>query len=317
MKSPGRSLLFILLIGVALLLAAAGWTTYLSLKNYSADFTRRKGSLLQVQTDDYARDSLASRHWVTLKSDNGFGVVCGMLVPHSTSPRLQARYPAIIVLGGKATGKHAVDYALGIRNVIIIAPDYPYEPRESYTLWNFMQDLPEIRQALFDMVPAVMLVNDFLLRRPDVDSNHIILLGYSFGAPFVPVIIANDRRPAVAAMVYGGGELRSLIRHNVRRYEGPLVSELVGLTAAVLLQPLEPMRYVHKIAPTPLLMVNGIEDEQVPRENTELLFNAAQEPKQIVWIESHHVNPRNTELTRRIIDTLRTHLTVLGAIPPG
>jgi fermentation-respiration switch protein FrsA (DUF1100 family) len=76
------------------------------------------------------------------------------------------------------------------------------------------------------------------------------------------------------------------------------------------------MRYVGNIAPTPLLMVNGTEDEQVPHENAELLFSAAREPKQIVWIESHHVNPRNVELTQRIIDTLRVRLTAMGVIPP-
>jgi len=316
MPFPKRSRIRILLGTTALIVAAAAWVTYLYLKDYSSEFIRRKGTLLEVRSEEYARDTLASRQWVTLKSDNGFTAVCGMLVPRSTSEKPQTRYPAIIVLGGKATGKHAVDYALGIRNVIFVAPDYPYEPRESYTLWNFIQDLPEIRQALLDMVPAVMVVHDYLMSRIDVDTNRIILLGYSFGAPFVPVVITNERRPAVAAMVYGGGDLHSLIRHNVRRYESPLVSELVGLTAAVLLRPLEPMRYVGSIAPTPLLMVNGTEDEQVPRENAELLFSAAREPKQIVWIESHHVNPRNVELTRRIIDTLRVRLTAMGVIPP-
>ena len=315
MTFTGRPLLRILLGAATLFAAGTGWITYLSLKDYSTEFRQRKGTLQEVGTKEYARDSLTSRQWVTLKSDNGFTVVCGLLAPESRAVKRLAKLPAIIVLGGKATGKHAVDYALGIRNVIIIAPDYPYEPRESYTLVSFTQDLPAIRQALFDMVPAIMLVNDYLMSRGDVDPRRIILLGYSFGAPFVPVAIANDRRPAVAAMVYGGGDLHTLIRHNVRRYQSSMVSELVGLTAAVLLRPLEPMRYVDQIAPVPLLMVNGTNDEQVPRENTELLFNAALEPKQIAWIESRHVNPRNIELTLRIIDTLHARLTALGVIP--
>lgn len=315
MASTGRLLLRILLVATALLGAGAGWITYISLKDYSAEFTRRKGTLREVQTEEYGRDSLASRQWAILKSNNGFTVLCGLLIPKSNTTEPHRKFPAIIVLGGKATGKRAVDYTLGIPNVIIIAPDYPYEPRESYTVWSFVQDLPQIRQALLDMVPAVMLLTDYLSTRPDVDSSRIVLLGYSFGAPFVPAIMAHDRRPAVAAMVYGGGDLHALIRHNVRRYDGAIASELVGLSAAVLLRPLEPMRYVEQIAPVPLLMVNGTNDEQVPRENTELLFNAAREPKQIAWLDSRHVNPRNPELTRRIIDTLRVRLAGIGVVP--
>jgi fermentation-respiration switch protein FrsA (DUF1100 family) len=55
-------------------------------------------------------------------------------------------------------------------------------------------------------------------------------------------------------------------------------------------------------------MINGANDEQIPRHNTEILFNAALEPKKIVWLESKHVNTSNVELTRRIIATMKNEL---------
>jgi fermentation-respiration switch protein FrsA (DUF1100 family) len=76
------------------------------------------------------------------------------------------------------------------------------------------------------------------------------------------------------------------------------------------------MRFVEKIAPTPLVMINGTEDEQVPRANTVMLYEAAREPKTLIWIESAHVHPRNIELTRRIIATLRGELVRLNILPP-
>ncbi len=225
---------------------------------------------------------------------------------------LPNRFPAIILLGGKATGKYAIDYAIDINNVIILALDYPYEPRESYNFWTIAEDIPAVRQALIDMVPAAMLAADYLFRRVDVDTTKLVILGYSFGAPFVPVIVANDRRAAVAAMVYGGGELHSMIRHNVARFKGPVLSEFVGfLGGGLLLRPMEPMRFADKISPIPLVMINGKNDEQIPRYNTELFFNAAREPKNIVWLESKHVNPNNPELTRHIITTLKEELRML------
>jgi len=297
---------------ILLLLTAVpvAWAAYLALHDYSAEFRERKGRLADARIEQRTGDGGAGRQWLTLTADNGFRVDCGLLVPRPAARPL----PAVVLLGGKATGKYAVDYALGIDDVIIVAPDYPYEPRPSYSLTEFVADIPSIRRALLDMIPSVMLVLDYLSTRSDCDTARIVLLGYSFGAPFVPCVIANDRRPAVGAMVYGGGDLRSLIRHNVRRYEGPVVSSLVAAAGGMLLHPLEPLRYADQMSPVPLLMINGTVDEQVPRENAELLFAAAREPKEIVWIESRHVKPRNVELTRRIIETLRERLTARGIL---
>ena len=283
----------------------AGW--YFYARDYGSYFKKRHGRLGHVDLHPMGGDTLTERSWVTLENEDGFTVDCGMLTPKEKG----RRFPAIVLMGGKATGKYAVNYALGIRDIIIVAPDYPYDPRDSYTMIEFLSDVPEIRQSLLDMVPSVMLVTDYLWQRKDVDTTKVVLLGYSFGAPFVPCIIAHDRRAAVAAMVYGGGELSSLIRHNVGRYEGALVSEFVGLLGGLLLQPLEPLRYVNDVAPTPLIMINGLDDEQIPRENAEVVYNRAKEPKRIIWLESRHVDAGNKELTKLIVTTLTEELSRL------
>jgi fermentation-respiration switch protein FrsA (DUF1100 family) len=319
MKRIFKNLLRVLLPLTALILLAFA---YYHTKDYTGYFAEQHGKLTEARIEHIGADSLYEKSWLNLKNDRGLRVTCGLMVPRDSTttlgnPKIAGnvrRYPAIILLGGKATGKYAIDYAIDIEDVIIIAPDYPYEPRASYTLLQFLSDVPEIRQAFMDMIPSVMLVTDYLSRREDVDSSKIVLLGYSFGAPFVPVLIANDRRPAVAAIVYGGGNLGSLIRHNVARYEGSLAGWFVGGLAAFLLHPLAPMRYIEHVSPTPLVMINGTHDEQVPRENTEALYDAAREPKKIVWLESHHVNPRNVKLTRRIIKVLKSELIRLNVL---
>jgi hypothetical protein len=171
-----------------------------------------------------------------------------------------------------------------------------------------------VRNALLDMVPSAILAADYLFSRCDVDTAKLIVLGYSFGAPLVPAIVAHDRRASVAAMVYGGGELTSMIRHNVARYESWWMSEFVGRLGGLLLRPLEPMRYADKISPIPLVMINGLHDEQIPRSNTELFYQAAKEPKKLIWLPSHHVRPENEELTRQIISTLKEELRRLNIL---
>jgi dienelactone hydrolase len=304
-----RSLAWGLPVVVAVLIA--GWMFYD--RDYAGYFQETRGTFAGATVSPVSQHAGLGKSWLTVKSKAGFVVECGMLTP----PDDGHKHPAIILLGGKATGKHAVDYALDVTGMIIVAVDYPYTPRDTYTITNFLGDVPAIRNALFDMIPSVMLVIDYLLTRGDVDSSKIVLLGYSFGAPFVPCIIAHDHRPAVAAMVYGGGDMRSLITHNVRRYEGEVISQFVGTLAGALLYPLEPMRFVGRVAPTPLIMINGTEDEQVPRHNVELLYNAAGEPKSITWLESRHVRPDNAGLTRSILAVLKRQLALRGIVGDG
>jgi hypothetical protein len=164
------------------------------------------------------------------------------------------------------------------------------------------------------MTPSVMLVADYLCSRDDVDTTRIVMLGYSFGAPFVPCIVASERRFAAAVMVFGGGDLRSLVVHNVARYESSITADVVGWLSWLLLHPVEPLRYADRITPIPLLMINGTGDEQIPRENAELMFAEAGRPKKLIWMASRHVNPLNVDLTAQIITVLQQELGAMNII---
>lgn len=302
----GRAVLILLIV----LAGASGIVYHLFTRDASGSLLRNRGPLTSVRLEETEGISGSQKYLLTITGGRGLSVRCGCLVPR----REGTRVPAIILLGGKQTGRHAVDYALGVSGVLIVSPDYPFDFQESYTAWQFLKEIPAMRRALLDLVPSIMLVIDYLWQRNDVDTTKIVLLGYSFGAPLVPATAALDRRLAAAAMVYGGGDLRTLVRHNVRRYRGPILSELAGAAAGLLLRPLEPMQYVDRIAPTPLIMINGTDDEQIPRQNVEMLYNRAREPKNLVWLQSRHVRPTNVGLTRQIIQVLEGELARLDIV---
>lgn len=301
--------ILLVLIAVAVLVVS-----HFATRDYTDRFREKHGMFQSARTDSTEGDTFVARSWITLTSTSGLKVACGVVVPHQPAGTLNRKYPAVIVLGGNATGKNAVRYAFDIDDVVIVSPDYTYEPRRSYSVMEFLGDLPDIHGAILDMIPSVMLALDYLERRGDVDMSKVVMMGYSFGAPFVPIVMVNDARPAVAAMVYGGGDMESLIRHNVGRYENPFVAGLAGVLSGVLLRPLEPLRHVGRISPRPVLMINGSDDEQVPRSNVEMLYEAAGQPKKLVWLDSKHVNTRNIALTVKILQTLREELEKLGTL---
>jgi fermentation-respiration switch protein FrsA (DUF1100 family) len=121
-------------------------------------------------------------------------------------------------------------------------------------------------------------------------------------------MMAVEPRIDAGVMAYGGGDVASLVYHNVRRTEGAAFSSLIGASAWVLLRPIEPVRFAAEIAPRYALMINGSDDERIPRENVDALWSMLRDPKEQVWIESAHVHPTNVELTRTIIREMKQAL---------
>ena len=53
----------------------------------------------------------------------------------------------------------------------------------------------------------------------------------------------------------------------------------------------DPVYFIGRFSPRPLLMLSARRDELIPKFATEALFNAAGEPKELVWFNSGHVLP--------------------------
>jgi dienelactone hydrolase len=165
------------------------------------------------------------------------------------------------------------------------------------------------------VVPEVMLIADYLLQRKDVDPDRLFLVGYSFGALCVPSVAAVDPRFRAAAMVDGGGDLGRLVRFGLKSSYDGVSARLAGWIAGRLLAPVEPLRYVARIAPRPFVMINSSADELIPRECVLELFGAAREPKRLGWLDAGHVGPGDPELLRRTAKKLIREFTELKLLP--
>jgi dienelactone hydrolase len=295
------------------ILIGAGYRYCYAFRDYGHYFLRLKGNLIAAREVIFGENSAFLHQSLVLTSDTGLRVDCGVLRPKKEAP--SRRYPAVVLLGGVDTGREAIKYITGLSNVIVVAPDYQYKRRPIENTLQFLKEVPAIRKGALETVPAVMLAIDYLSRMPDVDPKRIVVAGYSFGAPFIPCVAAIDRRPAVAAMAYGAGDLPGLVRHNFRSL-GTVKSWLMSMLAAVALRPIEPLRYADRISPIPLLMINGTRDELIPRRYAEEFYAKAKQPKKLIWLESPHMTPENWALTRKITEVMRDQLIEMGVLSP-
>jgi dienelactone hydrolase len=116
------------------------------------------------------------------------------------------------------------------------------------------------RQAVFDLRRAL----DALERHAALDVRRVAYGGFSLGGMLGALFCASDERPRGAALALAGGGF------------GPAE--------------VDPCRYVGRIAPRPLLLVNAKRDERIARRAAEALFAAAGEPKRHEWFEATHVD---------------------------
>ena len=305
-----------LVLGVGLA-AGVGWAFY---EGSAAGLEGRKGRLLRASLSPAGADNVSDLFDLALQSSTGSVVRAMVRVPRGAV----APYPALVLVDGMEIGRR-VAALKGLdaiaRYAVIVSPDYPIQvDRRSLEGFGLLAAGPRVRSAAFDLVAQISLQVDYLISRRDVARARIFLVGSSFGAPAVVIAGGVDRRPAAVIALYGGGDVGSLASHVLqqggREALPPWQAALVGRGLALLLTPLEPTRYVARIAPRPVLMVNGAGDSLIPRANAEALFGAAREPKEILWMRSEHVQPDEEELIGAVSGWLAAWLARRGLLPP-
>jgi dienelactone hydrolase len=247
---------------------------------------------------------------IQLEDDTGLRVEGHIKIP---SPQ-GGPYPAFVMLGGLRTGRRVVDCIDDVDNIVLLALDYPYEEKMSeYGVLEFILQMPEMRRAIMNTVPATMLSIDYLMEREEVDATRIVLIGGSVGALFAPAIAACDPRISAVAILFGAGDLQSLLYANL---DAPAPVAAAGAWfGALLVSPVEPLKYVDRIAPRPLFMLNGTDDLRMPERCIRLLHEKAKQPKDLRWISSGHLHVRSKEFHNVVRRELVSWLVQQGMMP--
>lgn len=147
-------------------------------------------------------------------------------------------------------------------------------------------------------------------------AKQIFGVGASMGAAALIAAAADpsdDGRAIAAVAVYGtyddlGGLARTVCDSQFPRplnWLGRYVAvPLAGLHAGRSLSDFAPAEGVARLAPRPLLVIHGTEDEIIAFDHGRRLFEAAGEPRQHLWIQGDHNSVLNDAGAARAVRTL-------------
>ncbi len=159
---------------------------------------------------------------------------------------------------------------------------------------------------------------DYLYALPEVDRSRLSLLGFSAGAAVSIYVASQDSRvssvvacacPAEFAALTEVDDPSSVIDHFrsvgvVRDKDFPhSVEEWLGGFRLV-----RPIEHIGGIAPRPLLLVHGSQDETVEVGHAHKLYARAGEPKQMIIVDgAGHRLRQNDKAMAIVIDWLKSH----------
>jgi fermentation-respiration switch protein FrsA (DUF1100 family) len=130
------------------------------------------------------------------------------------------------------------------------------------------------RRGMIDDVKAAFA---YALKRPDIDRSRIISYGHSLGGAQSVTALGETPVKGLRAIVIDGA---------FASYQA--MAGIIGgqLGASLITDELSPKDFVHKLTPTPLLVVHGSRDEVVPFSQGRQLYESAAEPKTLFEVKS-------------------------------
>jgi dienelactone hydrolase len=292
-----------------MLAAALAWLRWDAGQPREEWFSERHGQMKSAAVEGIDAGGSQEGAAVNIASDSGLRVDVRVIRDAAAGERL----PVLVVLGGHRTGSAAVELFGDVGDRAVVALDYPYEgPQRTRGVGETLRAIPLIRQAFLDTPPAISLVVDWLEEQPWVDTSRIVMVGASLGVPFAAAAAARDDRLSGLLLVHGAADNRLWLQENLSRrvdlhFLQPAVATLLHW---IVYGPVfETEEHVAAMSPRPVLIVGAREDERTPEGQTEVLYEAAREPKMLRWTEGRHLGPERNDIIEallRIADDERT-----------
>lgn len=289
--------------------AAVGCTPDRASRAELENYRSLRGALVRAETSFTGMRGRYATYRVTLRSGSGVVATGQLLRPGRGAGN--GRYPAILLNDGRELNSGAIDYLPpDFGDLVVLSFDYPPELPYRIDLTTLLARRATVRKSARLIPASFSLGASYLERRADVDSTRIAIAATSFAVPFAVIAAASDERFRNVALVYGAGDLAGVVAANLTIRPRRLRRTIAWLATRPFAE-FEPERYAAAIAPRPIIMVNGVDDPQMPRAAVESLYDAARSPKALIWLRTGHLMPADTALIRALVDTAFARLPVL------
>lgn len=293
--------------GVLAPLAAPARQHRLATQAEIVEYRRLRGALAAVDTVPAPPRGRYRAYRVRLTSSTGLVATGRLLRPAGSARDL----PAVLLDDGREMNSDVLAHLpADFGDVVVLALDYPEEIPYALRLRDVALHASRLESAARRIPALFSLGAAYLASRRDVDSSRIALAATSFAVPFATIAAAMDPRFRNVALIYGAGDLPAVLAANLDTRPRAL-RPFVAWLATRPFTALAPERFIARVAPRPIVMVNGADDPQMPPEAVLRLYGAARPPKTLIWLRTGHLMPTDSALIRALIDTAFARLPVL------
>jgi len=281
---------------------------------------RRSGDSIQKLTRDYGAvhsvidtsytvekpDGKRIYHDIILYGSGRDSILITLSLPEEKTAK---RLPILMILGGLEIGRKSLTYIDTTGQNALIGYNYPYSPEYWYENAG-IGEIPAIQNAVLEVPSQVSAILRWTKGQTWADTSRINLLGYSFGAIFLPSALhytqTNNLYVNAGIMAYGGANLYELLYSNLADVP-PVLRCGIAWIASSAIYPVEPLLHL-PILKGEFLLINGTRDKKIPDKSWKTLQQATPEPKTIKNLDESHMHPRKTELTATIVRLSRNWL---------
>jgi dienelactone hydrolase len=249
----------------------------------------------------------------------------------SLPKQMAAPYPAVILVHGSGGSKNtdyirAISETLTGRGYATLSIDTQYHgdrKRPGRSGEIHMPDSYTMRDAWVQSVIDLRRAVDYLESRPDIDHARIGYLGFSQGGMLGSVFGGVEPRVAAFCLAVPGGGLMEIVKHideyPVLKAHWPIhVTPDVMKTIEEVANITDPIYYVGRIGPRPLLILVANNDEIIPPAASEALIKAAHAtPDQVKRVASGHVLNPNVLFDIRNFFTAQFGNRTIHSLIPG
>lgn len=242
---------------------------------------------------------------VVLKSDEANEVRFTLSLPEKISSE---GLPCIIIVGGLETGRESLQFIPEHGQYALIGYEYPRRLKALRSI-RFLWRRFAVRQEMIRIPSQIFAMVQYIEKEPWFNRQPVDVMGYSFGAVFIPLIYVKAKRAnkklGPGVMAYGGAGIQCLVRAN---FPGPVwAKNIAARWGRSFFRAVDPVHYA-PVMEGNFLLINGIYDTQVPLKCAKRLQHLVPEPKTVINLETEHMSPQNTALTLRLIQLSRKWL---------